>query len=618
MRKIIERLKRRFRNARLESKVFIMTSIVIVLAVPLTGMFSYSQAARILERYAYNAADQTVSQLSGYMNNELKNISDKLYWMNASDEMKTALYWADGKLDVNGWVVFNEMFALFSQTRLASPTIRSIYMYTPKGEFYEGLPYERKAASFKDTPYYKAIRNESTNQWVYAEEDPLFAGRGEVISLVTRPVLDISYLEQDNYLVITLSANRFMANLRNINLVPEGFSLIMDETGKPILMSSPELAEPFLESIQAEEFQLNPGSFEWKVGRQEFLVSHQPVPFAGWNAVLVQPKDELLKEINYIKYFTFMLTGILLILSFVFIRWIARWVMNPLRKLQRLMNRAKDGNLNVRFESEYEDEIGQLGNRFDDMIRQIQQLLKQVVEESQAKRQAEMRALQAQINPHFLYNTLDEIYWKTLDAPDSSASEIILSLSRFFRLSLNQGEEMTTVAKEMEHVEQYLKLVNVQYRRQFSYVIQTDDRTKPFRMPKIILQPLVENSVLHAFNANDYNDYRITVSSEWIEPRRVRLRVEDNGSGIKPEWVTRFNEPLSGKNQAFPETPSAANGEVTPAGEDKEPPRQGYAIANVRERLWYAFGERASFRVESTLGEGTVIEITMEATEMET
>ncbi|GIP33261.1 sensor histidine kinase [Paenibacillus sp. J2TS4] len=591
---------RQFRNSKLESKVFIMTSIVILLAVPLTGMFSYSQAAGILERYAYNAAEQTANQLSGSMNNELKNISDKLYWMNTSDEMKTALRWADGKLDLNSSVIFNEMFGLFSQTRLASPTIRSIYMYTPLGEFYEGLPYERRGVSFKDTPYYEAIRNESTNQWVYMKEDPLFAGRGEVIALVSRPVFDISFLEQDNYLVMTLSANRFMANLRNIQLVPEGFSMVLDDKGKPILMSSPELAEPFLEHFDFQQFQSQPGYFEWKVGNHEYLVNHQPVSFAGWRAVLVQPKDELLQEIRYIKYFTVLLTAVLLLVSFIFIRLIARWVTNPLRKLQRLMNRAKDGDLNVRFASEYRDEIGALGYRFNDMIEQIQQLLKQVVEESQAKRKAEMKALQAQINPHFLYNTLDEIYWKTLDSPDSSASEIILSLSRFFRLSLNKGEEMTTVAKEMEHVEQYLKLVNVQYRRQFSYEVTVDERTKAIRMPKIILQPLVENSVLHAFKANDYRDHRIDVSSEWLDPDQVRLRVADNGCGMEPEWVEQLNGPLS----------------MGTAG--KKPSTPGYAMANVKERLWYAFGEQASFRIESTLGEGTVIDIVIRVTEMET
>ncbi|WP_029192028.1 sensor histidine kinase [Paenibacillus elgii] len=205
-----------------------------------------------------------------------------------------------------------------------------------------------------------------------------------------------------------------------------------------------------------------------------------------------------------------------------------------------------------------------------------------------------MRALQAQINPHFLYNTLDEIYWKSMEFNDSSASDIILSLSRFFRLSLNRGEEATTVEKEMEHVGQYLKLVNYQYKRQFAFEVSVDERTKETIVPKIILQPLAENAVLHAFRDNEYQNNRIYVRSFREGTDTTVLTVEDNGSGIDPELLELFNARLHAAD--------AAPGVASQSGE-------GYAIMNIKERLRYFFGERASFRAESQVGEGSRFEI---------
>ncbi|MGU3472598.1 sensor histidine kinase [Paenibacillus sp. D51F] len=580
-----------FRPFTLERKLYLLTSIVIFLAVPITGTFSYYQASRILEDYAYNAADQTVTQLSGYMNNELKNVSDKLYVMNASESMKRVMDWSQNKSDVSYAVLFNEMFSLFSRMRVNSSSIRTIYMYTPKGEFYEGIPYEKKNVSFLETPYYEAIRSSPTNKWVYSREDPMFEGTGDVITLVTRPVGDFSGQDENAYLAITLTAEKYVKNLQSIKLVPSGFSMIVDRSGQPVLASSSTpVMQSFLNAVPLDRIREQPSRFDAKVDNASLLVNHRSIPFTGWEAVVVQPKDRLFEKISYIKYFTVILTAILLVTSFLLNRWFVRLITRPLRKLMKLMNRVKQGDLNVRFSSSSQDEIGVLGSRFDDMLHQIQQLLHQVVEETEAKQRAEMRALQAQINPHFLYNTLDELYWKLLEVEDKSASEMILSLSRFFRLSLNKGEEMTTLAKEFEHAEQYLKLVHYQYQKQFSYEVALDPRLTECTVPKIIIQPLVENSILHAFQRNEYKDSFIKVAGEWRHPDTAVLRVEDNGSGMSADLLERINR-----------LDDSGSGEPVSDG--------GYAIRNIKERLKTCYGDRAEFRMKSANSAGTVIEI---------
>lgn len=589
---LIQRIITTFHNFSLERKVFLSTSIVICLTVPLTGAISYNKASQILQDYAYNAADQTVNQLSGYMSNELKNVSDRMYLINSSESMKLAMNWSMYKTDEPYTKVFNTMFSLFSQMRTNSNSIKAIYMNTPRGDFFEG-PFEKKNVQFRDTAYYAAISNSPKNLWVHSQIDPLFAGHGDVISLLTRPAADVSYLDQDNYLVMTLSTEKFVQNLKSIRLVPQGFSVILDEFGKPLLMSEKSLTmEEFIKnSSYSRLLDDAPYHFEMDINKETFLVNHSEIPFTQWQAVVVQPKDKLLEQVGFIKYFTFAMTFFLLLVSFLVNNWTAKWVTNRLRKLMRLMNEVKRGNLNVRFSSNYRDDIGELGNRFDEMLERIQGLMSQIVEEGKAKRRAEMRALQAQINPHFLYNTLDELYWKYLEIGDRSAPEIILSLSRFFRLSLNKGEEETTITNEMEHVEHYLKLVNHQYKRHFSYDIEADPRAQHVLVPKIILQPLVENCVLHAFKINEYKDFHIHVSSRVTETGKVILQVRDNGCGVPRERIHEFNEPIK--------------------SEDRHSTDQGggYAIDNIKERLMYFFGDRACLRAESSLGAGTVMEI---------
>ncbi|MDF2960396.1 MAG: hypothetical protein K0S39_2131 [Paenibacillus sp.] len=593
---LLRRLSTAFRNYSLERKVFMTTSVVILLAVPLTGAFSYHEASRILQGYAYNAADQTVNQLSGYMNNELKNVSDRMYLINSSEAMKMVMNWNRVNSDEPYTRVFNTMFSLFSQMRVNSTSIKAIYLYTPRGEFYDG-PFEKKNIHFRNTPYYAAITGSQTNIWMHVKNDPLFAGQGDVISLLTRPATELSYLEQNSYVVMTLSTEKFIANLKSIQLVPQGFSMILDELGQPLLLSEESAAAgELINKSLLTNLSEKPSHFEIQINQETFLVNHTTIPFSNWQAVTVQPKERLLQDVRSIQYVTIVMTFILLIISFLLNKWIAKWVTHPLRKLMALMSLVKQGDLNVRFSSDYKDEISELGNRFDDMIMEIQRLLKQMVEEGQAKRKAEMRALQAQINPHFLYNTLDELYWKSLEFEDSSAPEIILSLSRFFRLSLNKGREETTIASELEHVEHYLKLVNHQYKRQFSFDIQIDESAQQITVPKIILQPLVENSVLHAFKANEYKDFHIHVSSKRLD-QTIILLVKDNGCGIEPERIDDLNQPVQPASQSVP--------------------GGGYAIANIKERLWYFFGERARLTVHSQLGAGTDMEIQIHVIEGE-
>ncbi|UUZ83955.1 sensor histidine kinase [Paenibacillus sp. P26] len=245
----------------------------------------------------------------------------------------------------------------------------------------------------------------------------------------------------------------------------------------------------------------------------------------------------------------------------------------------------EQNRLDVRFQSKYEDEVAQVGLKFNRMLEEITSLIEDVKEAEHEKRKMEVKTLQAQIDPHFLYNTLNTIIWKSETSQNRDVTEMIVSLSLLFQLGLNGGNEMTTLGKEIDHVRQYLMLQQKCYEGLFDYTIELEDESLQDRPPlKIILQPLVENSILHGFEAMDGGG-RIRITTR-REGTNLVLRVEDNGAGMDVRTV-----------EADMRTEQAL--------------KKGYALRNVYGRLRLYYGEGADIALASDPYVSTSVTLTI-------
>ncbi len=274
--------------------------------------------------------------------------------------------------------------------------------------------------------------------------------------------------------------------------------------------------------------------------------------------------------------------GILLVAA-LFAGLIISGIFRPMQRLTALMEQAGAGDLSVRFTEKRKDEIGRLGNRFNWLLAQIQDLIRQVKEKEKEKQRAEMTALQAQIHPHFLYNTLDTIQWKALEHGADEAADMIQALSKFFRHSLNQGKEWIRLENEVQQIQNYLFIQKIRYeeRLQFEVDCRADMN---WELPKLVLQPLVENAIYHGIKPKAEGG---TIRIE-IRERAMRLEIAicDTGVGMEPKALRRLRESLEG------------------TGEDL-----GVGLKNVQRRLQLAFGEAYGItRVLSGTG-GTRIEL---------
>lgn len=264
------------------------------------------------------------------------------------------------------------------------------------------------------------------------------------------------------------------------------------------------------------------------------------------------------------------------ILSYFFSRRLVR----KLEQLTENMNQIHSGIREVTVQSDSKDEIGVLIRTFRRMMKEINKLISEVYEAKIVLQRTEMRALQAQINPHFLYNSLSIINWKAIEADEPEISKVTLALSTYYRTSLNRGETMTTVASEMENIRAYLKIQLIMHDNSFQVEEVYDEAVAHCKIPKLILQPLVENAIDHGLDVSEKEEKRLQITVKQEEDFLYFI-VKDNGNGMSQEKAQQIITYQS----------------------------KGYGVRNVNERIVLLYGEENRIQIESREGEGTRVRI---------
>ena len=244
------------------------------------------------------------------------------------------------------------------------------------------------------------------------------------------------------------------------------------------------------------------------------------------------------------------------------------------------------GNLAVRSDVRTGAEVSMLSDSLNTMIDKINELLEQVTKEQRRLRKAEFELLQSQINPHFLYNTLDAIVWLAESGEQKKVVSMVGSLSEFFRTSLNQGKDIISIREELQHVRSYLEIQQIRYQDILKYEIHVPEELQKYLIPKITIQPLVENALYHGIK-NKRGFGSIVISGK-EEKDFLVLEIIDNGIGMSEERLRQVEEGIWHK---------------VPTEKDI------YGLYNVNERIRLNFGEKFGISIESVYGEGTVVSV---------
>ncbi|MEK3837741.1 cache domain-containing sensor histidine kinase [Paenibacillus sp. FSL R7-0128] len=561
-------------NSTFKTRLWIGIVSIVILAIWVTGVSSQYLASRLLERKTAELSQMMIGKSAQALEEKLRKVRLSVLTFMMSPPFEDVLRASPGtEASYYSYFALNNALQVpLVQMQLIEPSIDSVLVSTPIGEFYSVTGAKRTNLDFADTPLSRIMQEKTLPLWIPAHRDELFENSGSVLSLLIEPIS--AYRGTDVQVVVNVRESA-IKEYAETNVVGDSGSIaVIDAAGNPVMDEHSRFVAPMREAAFQREVNAGRNHFEYRFEGKEYLVNWAKVTFPdNWMIFYFQPKAVLLKDIRYMWWATLIIVLALIPLALILSKWITGLLIRPLYRLQRLMSRAGDNDLSVRFSSDYRDEVAQVGERFNIMLVKIEQLIQNVTEAEKQKRVSEVKALQAQIDPHFLYNTLNTILWKSESRKQEDVKEMIVSLSQLFRLGLNNGRDLTTVAKEVDHVTRYLSLQQQCYEELFTYEIAVEEGLEEQPLLKILLQPLVENSILHGFQSEDYTG-RINIRV-YREGAFLVCKVEDNGEGFDKERVEA--------------------GLVSAAGQENG----GYALRNVYTRLRLHYGDKAVMELES-------------------
>ncbi|ULL13167.1 sensor histidine kinase [Paenibacillus sp. H1-7] len=569
----------------LRHRLRIAFAVMIIVSVLTVGWTTYYISAQVVQNNALKLSQDTLNKSSQAFDEKLKHVAVSLMTLVISTSYENTMKDVVTGDSSNYFTHFGALQTPFMQLKLNEQLLHSVLLTTPIGDFYPAdVP--RTEFRFKDTSMYDRIREERHAIWIEGHKDPFFAGEVPVVSLVISAISSL-YIP-DSYIIVNLKEDGLWHFLTdNISDWREGVTMLKED-GSPLFVQKPYkyadmLKEPeFQEQLKSGE----QGAFDYDWNGNTYLANFVKSSVDDkWTYVSVKPTDELLSQATGIKWATLIVTVLCIVLGFFISNGLSTLLAKPLTKLQLLMRRAGENDLTVRFETDGNDEVTQVGRQFNRMLEQIGQLIEVNRRVEKDKHKAEIKALQAQIDPHFLYNTLNTIYWKTKLKKSDEVGEMVMSLSRMFQLGLNGGKELTTIKKELFHVEQYLSLQQRCYENLFEYRIEApnDESIQQHPILKVLLQPLVENAILHGFK-NKQAGGLIVIRLEQDDDRLV-FTISDNGHGMDKETLQNIRR----------------------AAESSD----SYALHNIVERLKLYYENEAAFSIDSVPGEGTTVTLTI-------
>lgn len=404
----------------------------------------------------------------------------------------------------------------------------------------------------------------------------------EVFS-VLRTISSVSTLKHIGILVMDVDISLFKGIIGPVNAVTQGNTLIVDDKGEVVYGSDekgdnqPQHTQLLLSKVDQPE-----GHFEINMEGESFLVAYTVSEESGWTTMVTIPLARILSPVEKNRNALIVTTLLIIAFALFVATFISYALTKPLKSMVRLMKQVKHGNLDVWIHPKYNDEIGMLGIHFNRMIMRIKELLQEVSITEKRKQEADMRALQNQINPHFIYNTLESIRMLAESNDDPRVAKLTYLLGIQMRYGIVRGDEAVTISHELDHVRNYFNLLQIRFPDKFRLIIEVPEEFLHLPIIKLVFQPIVENAVFHGLDRK-VGLGTLTISA-WSENEKVVFCVEDDGIGMDEIVLDSLNDSLT----------NATSGE-----------RFGIGLRNVNERIRLNYGSMFKLHVESELGKGT-------------
>jgi Predicted signal transduction protein with a C-terminal ATPase domain len=600
--KLIRKIKYNYEHMGIKNRTLLLISTLIIVTLALFIYIFVSVYNRKVSNdnifYSEEILDNTITNLNSYFD-EISSIANdtnyEYYLQNylieerENDTSYTSLSSASSMRDY-------EMSAkLFNSTMNNRSDVSSIMIFGKNSLLlYKSIySYMYVITDYTTLPWYQnALRNPKQSIVTGPQQHNFLRGNTEQTISLSRAITsyeDGSFL---GIILIDLNLNQISQICNTTNSETKRNLCIINSKGELVYQQNQTENDSYslgdkenLNKVNYSMKRFPERNFSVTLGGEKYQVVYSNMGKTGWKVLSLTPYSLMTEALYQLILFILIVVIILFLLIIAALNSILSKAVKPIIVLKEHMDLADEGNLHIRAEIMRKDETGMLAKSFNNMLGRIENLMEQVVTEQEDKRKFELQALQAQINPHFLYNTLDSIIWMA-EANNPNIVPMTEALAKLFRISLNKGNEFIKLEDELEHVRNYLVIQSMRYLNKFDYEIILEDDIRYCKTIKLIVQPIVENCIYHGIKKKKEKGM-IKIRASLMYPNVV-ITVSDNGNGMNMELC----EEILVKDATFGNTSGS-----------------GIGVKNVNERIQLYFGKEYGVSYHSVLGEGTVATI---------
>ena len=557
-------MKKRLQNGLSMASILVLVFSVLIVGVVLVAMAavldSYeSSTVRSAQTSSRQAVDQVANTVSSYVD-DMHGVMDLL---------ERTL--EDSTVDRDGF------FQAFLSIR---PDVVAVTTYDPSGALQNcwALDHVPRETVVENLSFDPGTARESAISQPHVAS--IFEGWYPWVVTMLAPIQSAG---AETWVALDLSFDSISAYINNVGIGQHGYCFLMDEAGAIIYHPQQQL---IYSDLKQEDTTHLVDCADGVVARGNAIYAIRSVENSRWRVVGVSYVDELItSNVQEMAGILWLVAGLVFLAAFLCSVVLSRALSRPLRGLSAAMRQFEQDAGSFSYTPVGgAREVRELSDSFGHMVGKIQQLMDTVRREEINLRKTELKALQAQINPHFLYNTLDSIAWMCEQGRSAEAVQMVNALARLFRISISRGHELIPIRSELQHAESYLQIQKHRYKDQFTYHFDVDESLLDFLCNKITLQPIIENAIYHGINGLvDEGEIRITLRADGED---ILFIVADNGVGMEPEQI----EAIMRKERSD---------------------RTGIGIKNVNDRLKIYFGEKYGIVIDSEPDEGTRVSVRM-------
>lgn len=570
-------MKNPLQKLSMHKRMMLYFSVPLILVQILLCFLCYPQVVRHYREKTDYSMEQSVSQAISFTESYLRNMTYLANMVEDNGVIQNTLS-ADGfgeeRPYMEQWLEYYELNKEFNSYEISNSIYRfCLYvpdevMYAGNQYYFDGVSRLKERSDYVDLRY--ALNTGEDYVAISRERDGVDQqDTSQMVTLYHRIASKKEKEEELGICSISVSAKYFQDIMKNANITSEGLVYLMSENGRMITSSNSSI----LQKMQKKGILLNYGAELFmekkKEGQKEYYITRQNVDGASWQMILIIPENEYEDQYRFLWLSAALMLGSMIAVIVLMSYLLSGYYVGRLKKLNVEMTGLESGNLNANLPiTTEEDEIEEIYHNFNGMVQEVQRLMQEHYQLGKEVKMKEVRALQAQINPHFLYNTLDLINWISMDYGAEEIGTLTWNLARFYRLSLNHGKSLISIGEEVEHVEVYVNIENYHFDNAISLEVDVPEELKSYACLNIILQPFVENAIVHGIAEKpDIESCEIRICAR-REEQDIVFSVQDDGPGVDVKEMQKETQ------------------------QDIRTAQHGYGVRNINFRLKLCFGEK--------------------------